>query len=105
MLPSALGFIKASFLFLYQRIFSINKKVYILLVGLIVLVAAWTIAFFFAEMFQCSTRFWANWGSTHVLQTQCNHTTWVVFAVCLTDFILDVVIITIPIPLVCSMYP
>ncbi|KAI6085049.1 hypothetical protein F4821DRAFT_241794 [Hypoxylon rubiginosum] len=100
MYPLALGSIKASFLFMYKRIFSIGKKTRLLLTTTIIIVAAWSVAFCFAELFQCSTKFWANWGSTHDIRTQCVGTTRLLYTVCITDFLLDVVIIAIPIKLV-----
>ncbi|KAI3328949.1 hypothetical protein HD806DRAFT_481177 [Xylariaceae sp. AK1471] len=100
MYPLALGSTKASFLFLYKRIFSISGKTRVLLITTIIIVAAWTVALFFAELFQCRTKFWANWGSTHDIRTQCTMTTKIVFAVCLTDFLLDLTIIIMPIPLI-----
>ncbi|KAJ2985496.1 hypothetical protein NUW58_g5497 [Xylaria curta] len=99
--PLALGSTKASFLFLYDRIFATSKKTRIFIATTIAIVFSWMIALFFAELFQCSTKFWANWGTTNDIRTQCTMTTKIVFAVCLTDFLIDLVVFTIPIPLVC----
>lgn len=73
-----------------------------MIVTTIVIVASWMISIFFAELFQCNTRFWANWGSSYDLRTQCNKTTMIVFAVALTDSILDLTILIMPIPMVYS---
>ncbi|XXH03066.1 hypothetical protein Hte_009456 [Hypoxylon texense] len=102
MLPLALGCIKASFLFFYMRIFSISKKspINIFLSVLLVIVAAWSISFFFATLFACRLSFWAVWGSTVDLITQCIESMQLVLALCITDFMTDVIIICIPIPLV-----
>jgi uncharacterized membrane protein YwzB len=100
MYPIALGSVKTSFLFLYKRVFSTNKQTQRLIVVLIALVAAWTVAFFFAEMFQCSNKFWANWGSTAVMRAECNETVWMALAMCSTDLLFDLIIILVPIPLV-----
>lgn len=104
MLPLALGCVKASFLFFYMRIFSINKRsaIHFLLVGMNILVLSWTIAIFFAEMLQCGTRFWANWSTLTNLDIQCTETTYIALGLAITDFVIDVVIIGIPIPLVGS---
>lgn len=102
MLPLALGCIKASFLFFYMRIFSISKNspINIFLSVLLVMVAAWSISFFFATLFACRLSFWAIWGSTDDLITQCIESMQLVLALCITDFMTDVIIICIPIPLV-----
>ncbi|KAJ0120490.1 hypothetical protein J7T55_015219 [Diaporthe amygdali] len=97
--PLAIGSTKASLLFLYRRIFTINRRTRVIIVFTIALVGAWMAAFFFAELFQCSTKFWANWGSSHDIQTQCNKTTMIIFSVCLTDFLFDLTILIMPIPL------
>lgn len=101
MYPLALGFTKISLLSLYKRIFSISRRTRVIIVTTIALVIAWMIALFFAELFQCNTKFWANWGSAHDIRTQCNRTTMIIFAVCLTDSIFDLTILVMPIPLVC----
>ncbi|KAK2611831.1 hypothetical protein N8I77_005153 [Diaporthe amygdali] len=98
--PLAIGSTKASLLFLYRRIFTINRRTRVIIVTTIALVGAWMAAFFFAELFQCSTKFWANWGSSHDIQTQCNKTTMIIFSVCLTDFLFDLTILIMPIPLI-----
>ncbi|KAI0168902.1 hypothetical protein GGR52DRAFT_552777 [Hypoxylon sp. FL1284] len=102
LLPLGLGCAKTSFLFLYRRIFVIDRKnpVNILLVGLIVFIALWAIAFFFAALFGCKLDIEAHWGSTSDLETQCVGSMTVVLALCITDFIADLAIIIIPIPLV-----
>ncbi|KAI6086756.1 hypothetical protein F4821DRAFT_278438 [Hypoxylon rubiginosum] len=102
MFPLVLGCTKASFLFFYQRIFSVNKnsKTTILLTTMIVLVAAWTAAFFFALFFMCGTDFEAIWGPTVNLYTICTKTLATILSLCFTDFFADIMIITIPIPLI-----
>lgn len=106
MLPVALGLIKISFLLFYQRIFAVQKKTFadVLLLVLIILVSLWTAAFFFTSLFQCRLDFWANYGSAMEIQTNCIDTTTMVFVLSITDFITDVVIICIPIPLVSNCF-
>lgn len=99
----ALGFTKMSLLFLYRRIFSVSSNTMrVIILTTIALVCAWTIAFFFAELFQCSTRFWANWGSSLDIRTQCHKTLMIILASCSTDALFDLVILVMPIPLVCT---
>jgi lysylphosphatidylglycerol synthetase-like protein (DUF2156 family) len=101
MYPLALGSTKISLLFLYRRIFSVSKRMRVIFVTTITLVGAWMVALFFAELFQCSTKFWANWGSSYDIRTQRTKTTMIIFAVCLTDSLFDLTILVMPIPLVC----
>ncbi|KAI0967859.1 plasma membrane protein Pth11-like protein [Xylaria arbuscula] len=102
MLPLALGCIKASFLFFYLRIFAVGKESgnFRLITGLIILVATWALAFFFAALFECRLNFWAIWGSTSDILMQCTLIEHIVLALCISDFITDLIIIVIPIPLI-----
>ncbi|KAI2614960.1 plasma membrane protein Pth11-like protein [Hypoxylon sp. NC1633] len=104
-LPLALGCIKASFLFFYMRIFATDKKntISILLITMIALVIAWTVAFFFAALFQCGRDFYVHWGSPKDIVTHCVGTTDLGFALCVTDFIMDVLIMAFPIPLIARL--
>ncbi|KAI1360048.1 hypothetical protein F5Y08DRAFT_331872 [Xylaria arbuscula] len=97
--PLTISLTKASLLFLYKRIFSIDRKTRALLVTSITIVFLWAVAFFFTELFQCTTKFWANWGTTHDIQTECLKTTKILFAVSFTDLLLDLLVFIIPIPL------
>lgn len=102
MLPFALGCVKASFLFFYKRIFIVDSKSVInkLLTGLVIIVGAWSICFLFLFIFQCGTNFFAIWGSTMDLIVYCNGSMNRAVALCITDFVCDVIIICIPVPLV-----
>ena len=93
---------KASFLFFYMRVFAIQKHSAIskILVGSIILVAAWAIAFFFATLFECGYNFWRIWNSETEFLTRCSYTINLVLILCITDFITDIFIILIPVPLV-----
>lgn len=102
----ALGCVKSSILFFYLRVFSIKtSRTYILLAVLITLVTLWTIAFVIGSVFKCGLRFWAFWGPTVDLMTQCVDTLAFNLALCTTDFIVDVLIIFFPIPLVSQPKP
>ncbi|KAI1379310.1 plasma membrane protein Pth11-like protein [Hypoxylon crocopeplum] len=102
MVPLALGCVKASFLFFYQRIFAVDNKSVInyLLVGLIVLVFAWSAAFVVAFLFQCKLNFFAIWDSAMDLINYCNGSMNLALSLCITDFIFDIIIIVLPIPLI-----
>ncbi|KAI0401687.1 hypothetical protein F4802DRAFT_579425 [Xylaria palmicola] len=102
MLPVAFGCIKASFLFFYQRIFVVdrNSATNYLLMGLVTIVFLSSAGFFFASLFQCRLDFSALWGTTTGIVENCVDTMHLVLSVCITGFILDLIIITTPIPLV-----
>lgn len=105
-LPLALGLIKLSILVFYFRIFAVTRTsaTYVLLALFTGLAAVWTTAFFFAELFQCGTDIWALTSSTMDTVTYCGNTSNIDFALALTDFVTDVVIFIVPIPLVCDYY-
>ncbi|KAI1314055.1 plasma membrane protein Pth11-like protein [Xylaria venustula] len=102
MLPLILGLIKASFLAFYMRIFLVNNRGWRhnLLLGMICFVALWATAFFFAQLFGCRLNLYAYWRSTHDLLTKCMHTEMSYLVLSITDFITDVVLIIIPLPLI-----
>ncbi|KAI0975161.1 plasma membrane protein Pth11-like protein [Xylaria arbuscula] len=102
MLPLVLGFIKASFLTFYMRIFSVNNRDWRhnLLLGMICFIALWATAFFFAQLFGCRLNFYAYWRSTNDFLTKCVHTEQLFLTLSITDFITDVVLIIIPLPLI-----
>ncbi|RDA88966.1 hypothetical protein CP532_0705 [Ophiocordyceps camponoti-leonardi (nom. inval.)] len=101
-LPLILGLVKLSFLLFYVRIFVVHRTgaIGIMLYTLIVIVSLWTVAFFFAVIFECRLNFWAAWGSTVDVIDNCFNTLSYIYGLCLSDFITDVVVILIPIPLV-----
>ncbi|KAI0206736.1 hypothetical protein F4808DRAFT_405147 [Astrocystis sublimbata] len=102
LLPLTLGCVKSSFCFFYMRIFGVNKrsKTNILLIGIVVFVAVWAVAFSLASLFGCKLDIAAHWGSTNELASKCTGSMLVVLALCITDFAADLAIILIPIPLV-----
>ncbi|KAI0007823.1 plasma membrane protein Pth11-like protein [Xylariaceae sp. FL0662B] len=97
--PAALGCIKTSILCLYVRVFYSLRRVRVCLIALVATVVLWTVGVFFAEVFQCGTKFWANWSAANSLVTQCVRTTYLALAFAATDSLADVVIFCIPIPL------
>ncbi|KAM7197477.1 hypothetical protein V8F20_006622 [Naviculisporaceae sp. PSN 640] len=102
LLPLALGFIKLSILVFYFRIFAVTRAsvTYVLLAIFTTLAGIWTVAFFFAELFQCGTNIWALTSSTMDTITYCHGTSNIDFALTLTGFVTDVVIFLVPIPLI-----
>ena len=67
--------------------------------AMIVITIMWTVAFFFADLFACGTTFSHFWGSPLDLTT-CITTEEFTWALSISDLIMDILIIIIPIPLV-----
>ncbi|KAI0180076.1 hypothetical protein GGR52DRAFT_529638 [Hypoxylon sp. FL1284] len=106
MLPLTLGCIKTSFLFFYLRVFAVTRKgaTYVILVGMIVFVTAASLAFFLAKLFECELNFWAIWGSTLDLKNYCFNIFDASLWLCIVDFATDIIIISIPIPLIWRLH-
>lgn len=91
-----------SFLFFYKRVFAIERAgaTNILLIGMIVLVSMWMVGFFLTTLFQCKLYPGAAWISPIAQLEHCISQPKVALALTITDFITDIAIISIPIPLV-----
>lgn len=99
----ALGFTKLSFLCLYQRIFGQQQQKSVfngVLLAMIALVSAWTIAFFFMRLLACRGNFSAWWRSALSLMTHCPNTMLKLYWLALSDFVTDVIIVLLPVPMV-----
>ncbi|KAL9593411.1 MAG: hypothetical protein Q9219_007567, partial [cf. Caloplaca sp. 3 TL-2023] len=97
-----LGIVKASILFFYRRIFII-KTFKIASMSMIVLVASWAVAFAAACAAQCSPSnyFWNAFEKDypdHCIEVQKMYQ-----GLAYSDLILDVLVLTIPIPMVLSL--
>ncbi|OTB01758.1 hypothetical protein M426DRAFT_211617 [Hypoxylon sp. CI-4A] len=106
MLPVALGCLKASFLFFYLRIFATkqNNTMEKVLMGSIIFVALWVVAFFFATLFECGSDFQAIWSSEKEYLARCSNTIPLVLTLCITDFLTDIYIIGFPVRLVIQLH-
>lgn len=94
-----LGLTKASILVFFRNIFSIRKfKIWADI--LLVLVVAWTLSFFFSNLFTCYPitalveEFYGN---------NCIDALPMWLASCITDFIVDFIILALPIPMVLKL--
>lgn len=66
-------------------------------------VTAWSVAFFFATVFQCGTEWYLNWAPIADFLTKCSNTLNMLTVFTATDIITDLLIITMPIPMVRSL--
>lgn len=106
----ALGCLKLSFLFFYRRLFCSagTQRGWFHWTTLIsiVIIAAWTIAFFFSFLFSCGTNFAAQWGSLLENEMECVvDQPKVEMAFSITDMIEDVFILFLPVPQVGILAP
>jgi hypothetical protein len=102
LLPIALGCTKASFLFLYRRIFVVElvSKTNIFIVSIIVIDVLWMLGFSLAGLFECGTKFWAMQTYLQAFLDNCVDDLQLSLALAVSDLILDVIILLIPLPLV-----
>lgn len=108
MLVWALGFVKLSILFFYRRVFYTGKAgVFDLATKVsIATVTLWTIGFFLALLLTCGTNIPANWGDVAALQLTCGEPLFTIEdGLGISDFILDLLILVLPILKVGSNAP
>lgn len=95
---------KVSALFFYRRIFctmSPNMRVFnAVTIGMIVVVACWLVTFEILNGLQCHGHF-DTWNPTEYAK-YCTISWDFLFGYTVSDFLLDVLVIALPIPVVCS---
>jgi len=95
----SLALSKLSALFFYRRIFYIGGQqnwFNIVILGTAVVVVLWLIVFEFLTGFQCGTHFSALWDGTYL--TYCTISFPFLYGLALSDFLLDIWILALPIP-------
>ena len=95
--------VKLSFIFFYRRIFCVGGKLQpfnILTTVVNSIIVLWTIGFFFAFLFACKGTFAAWWTSEATLTSECVKTVELEYAFAVSDFLIDVIVISLPIPVV-----
>jgi hypothetical protein len=102
MLVPAITCVKLSFLAFYNRIFCVQNvsRIRYVIRGLMVFVLLWGIAFWFVHLFACGTDFNAFWSSFELLATRCIETLNMEYAFSITDFVTDLTILVLPLPMV-----
>lgn len=106
-MTAAYGFTKLSILYFYRRVLAahahpvFNWMSYIY----IAIVAVWTLGFFLLLIFSCGAKFSLQWEllSDDVMK-YCINPTPARLALAVSDLILDVLIIILPLPMVCLVY-
>jgi hypothetical protein len=102
---AAYGMIKLSIILYYKRIFVVDKgnwrdKRNAFLNFLFIVILLWAIAFCFAQFFSCKGNISNAWNTTKSLATKCINTRKQAFAFATSDFITDVIILVVPIPMI-----
>lgn len=94
------GLIKLSALFMYRRIFVVNKRspFGIVTMVMIVICSLWTVGFFLAQIFGCGSNFSAPFGTLADVSS-CN-TNMRLDALMISDLITDILVWVLPIPMV-----
>ena len=64
------------------------------------LTVMWTLAFFFAILFECGTDIQAGWGTYDEFNAHCDNTVILDEVYSIIDFILDLVVFIVPLPMV-----
>ncbi|PYI02706.1 hypothetical protein BO78DRAFT_422270 [Aspergillus sclerotiicarbonarius CBS 121057] len=98
------GLIKLSILFLWKRMISPIRWFQVSCWVMIGVVIAWMIAFFFATVFQCYTQWAWNWAPISFFLTQCTNTLDMLTVFTATDIVTDVIIITMPVPIIWQLH-
>lgn len=95
----ALGAVKLSFVFLFRRIFVVNKSsnFAVATLTMIIIISVWTVAFFFAFLFACGKKFSAWWSP--YFRTECIGLDFE-NGFALSDFLMDVLILSMPLSMV-----
>lgn len=98
-----LGLVKLSFVLFCQRIFSVGGKLQpfnVVAICINTMTIVWTIGFFFAFLFICKGRFAALWTTEKSIKSECVKTVELNYAVSISDFLMDLIVISLPIPMV-----
>lgn len=95
----SLGCIKLSFVMFYRRIFCTGVRTWFSISTVImgVMITTWTIAFFFVFVFNCDSHLSKEWGTVVSVIEYCPNALNNHMAVGISDSIMDILIIAMPI--------
>ena len=99
---AAYGFIKLSIVFFCRRLFNESKRSIfnILTTCLSVAIVLWSVGFFLGFVFGCGAHVPANWGSREDLLGYCPRRLKLTNGYLVSDVILDLIILVVPLPVV-----
>jgi hypothetical protein len=103
----AYGFIKLSLVFFYRRLFVVLKwsAFDIISLAYIAIIIMWTLAFFFLFLFMCKTKIYLHWAPLSETEDQCGDPLAPELGLVISDLITDIMILTLPMPIVCFTIP
>ena len=103
---AAYGFIKLSILFFYRRVFSVHAKSTfgIISMAVIVIIIAWTLAFFLWFLFGCRTKIYLHWAPFAEVQDQCGNPLSPEIGLVVSDLATDLIILALPLPIVSELW-
>ena len=111
MQPLALGSTKLSFVFFYRRIFLSGRSetatataFNIATLSTIGIATAWMISFFFTYVFVCGSHPAVYWESTKASSAHCFKTRVALDGFAISDFLTDLIVLVLPIPMVGYSY-
>ncbi|KAF4631663.1 hypothetical protein G7Y89_g6466 [Cudoniella acicularis] len=105
LLSFTLAFTKMSALFFYRRVFCTGHNGHwfnIATIATIVIVACWLVTFEFLAGFECGTHFSALWDGTY--EECCSISFPYLYGLAISDFLLDVWILVLPIPVILRLH-
>lgn len=88
---------KLSVLFFYRRIFLVQQRFRLFNNIMIILITAWTISFFVADILVCGAHPKVQWTNTPKSKA-CDGETWVNLFFSITDVIGDILVVSMPFP-------
>lgn len=101
------GFAKLSFIFFYRRIFVVKRNQGIFhwtTVAVATIVSMWMTATFLTYIFDCGSHFTYIWASKDLQETYCLKGLEDENAVAISDFLTDVIVFVLPIPMVLRLH-
>ena len=67
------------------------------------IVFVWSVSFFFSYLFACRGHFAAWWGPIIDVTAKCGQAFLMLYVLAISDFIIDAIIILLPLPMVISI--
>jgi hypothetical protein len=98
----SMGLTKISALFFFKRIFCTGHKKEVfnyITIGSVIIIVLWMIAFLIMSFFECGTHISAEWTSDAAVAAKyCTHNYPVLEGLAISDFLLDIFVLLLPIP-------
>ena len=104
---TSMGMIKLSFIFFFRRIFVIGQKGNVfnyVSMGGVVAIVLWALAFFFWFLLSCGNQFAERWTTVNTLHHTCPTDIESDLALAISDFLTDVFIMFLPVPMVLQLH-